>query len=99
MNWKQMRENVCGKVKEGKILVWLRNCISMVRVVFDELWLDLIPAVNNKRKKVEEKREWKMEIPSVEPYCFMAEECCMSELSSYISQQPVQEETTDKKLI
>ena len=94
-----MRENVCGKVKEGKMLVWLRNCISMVWVVFDELSLDLIPAVNNKREKVEEKREWQMEISSVEPYCFMAEECCMSELSPYISRQPVQEETTDKKLI
>ena len=88
-----------GKVKEGKMYVWLRNCISMVWVVFDELWLDLRPAVKNEKEKVEEKREWQMEIPSVEPYCFMTEECCMSELSPYISQQPVQEETTDKKLI
>ena len=66
---------------------------------FDELSLDLTPTVSKKRETVEEKREWQMEIPSVEPYCFMTEECCMSELSPYISQQPVQEETTDKKLI
>ena len=66
---------------------------------FDELSLELTPTVSKKRETVEEKREWQMEIPSVEPYCFMTEECCMSELSPYISQQPVQEETTDKKLI
>ena len=66
---------------------------------FDELSLELTPTVSKKRETVEEKREWQMEIPSVEPYCFMTEECCMSELSPYISQQPAQEETTDKKLI
>ena len=71
----------------------------MVWVIFDEFSLDLRPAVTHENDNVAETRASKMDITSVEPYCFMAEECCMSELSPYISQQPVQEETTDKKLI